>query len=57
MTYLVQRPFADHQVGTLLTDLVGLNVEYLLSAGFIVDDDTISGDAPARTNTKKSRKD
>jgi hypothetical protein len=57
MTFRVLRPFADHQVGSSLPDLVGHNVEYLLAAGFVVEDDTNNDEQPARTISKKTRKD
>lgn len=57
MTFHVLRPFADHQVGSSLPDLVGHNVEYLLAAGFVVEDDTNNDEQPARTISKKTRKD
>lgn len=56
MTFIVLRPFAGHQVGTLLTDLVGHNGDYLLAAGFVKPvDDTSDQAKPARTNVKKRK--
>jgi hypothetical protein len=56
MTYTVLRPFAGHQVGISLPDLVGHNADYLIAAGFVaVDDDTNDEEKPARTMTKKRK--
>ena len=56
MTFIVIRPFAGHQVGTLLTDLVGHNGDYLIAAGFVEPvDDTSEAPKPARTNVKKRK--
>lgn len=57
MTYIVQRPFAGHQVGALLPDLVGHNTDYLLKAGFVVehDHDNKHEEKPARTISKKRK--
>ena len=56
MTFIVLRPFAGHQVGTLLTDLVGHNADYLIAAGFVEPvDDTSDEPKPARTNVKKRK--
>lgn len=56
MTYQVLRPFAGHQVGHLLDDLVGHNSEYLIAAGFVVEtDDTENEPKPARTVSKKRK--
>lgn len=56
MTYVVLRPFAGHQVGDSLPDLVGHNAEYFIANGFVaVDDDTNVDEKPARTSTKKRK--
>lgn len=59
MTYHVIRPFAGHQVGALLPDLVGHNADYLVKAGFVElhddDDDNKPEQKPARTVTKKRK--
>jgi len=56
MSYRVLRPFAGHQVGHLLDDLVGHNGKYLLSAGFVRKvDDTKPEQKPARTKAKKRK--
>ena len=56
MTFIVVRPFAGHQVGTLLTDLVGHNADYLIASGFVeLVDDTSDEPKPARTNVKKRK--
>lgn len=56
MTYTVRRPFAGHQVGISLPDLVGHNADYLIAAGFVtVDDDTNDDEKPARTMSKKRK--
>lgn len=56
MTFTVLRPFAGHQVGTSLPDLVGHNADYLIANGFVaVDDDTNTDEKPARTVTKKRK--
>ena len=56
MTFIVLRPFAGHQVGTLLTDPVGHNGDYLTAAGFVEPvDDTSEAPKPARTNVKKRK--
>jgi hypothetical protein len=56
MTFNVLRPFAGHQVGSLLSDLVGHNIDYLLSAGFIEPaHDATEDEKPARTVSKKRK--
>lgn len=55
MTYIVLRPFADHQVGQLLPDLVGHNADYLIGAGFVAEDDTNVDEDSAKPVHKKRK--